>query len=481
MERRYFREITDPTTTNTHVMEQNRTGSHELRGPMGTNPVPPATGGLICCPSGCRGQECSSARALMRQLAAELLSFNYRIRSLSQKDYQIPSLLPDVESIDIKNSLSHSLDLLRRTDLDLTAYIDLSLSTSSLRAAPQLPDTHAMKRGQPPVGEHGERPSSSRQSTASSRGRSGFALANMPLDQSRSYHPFGVDGPPMTNLPHIAAAPAPAFVAPQSPGQISQVSRPGALPSPSSITTNSQSYASPFTSPPVAAEASAQSSHLQDLQHQVSVKTLAFQTLQREYDSLLQRLERQQIKCTTLEKKFEVSDVEINTLLDEKEKLQAQVASLETQVEELQQSRDETRRELVTNGAQYMRIVEMANRLQNQGAEDKRRWETEKAELRQRIRVLEEAMVTGHDEQDLSQSSNTMAHRTGESSTGISSTTETLSVLRNEVGRLRLRTKTLEAALNTMKEETFTIQETARKLAQSGAKIEGLTRGVLSE
>lgn len=177
--------------------------------------------------------------------------------------------------------------------------------------------------------------------------------------------------------------------------------------------------------------------------------------------------------------------MEINTLLDDKEKLQAQVVSLEAQVEELQHSRDETRRELVANGAQYMRIVEMGNRLQNQGVEDRKRWEAERAELQQRIRVLEEAMVTGPDpQQDSSHPSSITGARTataGDTFATSSSATETLNVLRNEVGRLRLRSTTLETALRTIREETVNIQETAKTLARSGAKLEDLVKVPLKD
>jgi chromosome segregation ATPase len=243
----------------------------------------------------------------------------------------------------------------------------------------------------------------------------------------------------------------------------------------------------PISPPATAAQTSAQAAHLQELQHQVSVKTLAFQTLQREYDSLLQKLERQRTKCATLEKKFEVSDVEINSLTDEKEKLLSQVTILETQVEELQQSRDEARRSLVANGAQYMRIMEMANRLQAQSADDKKKWEAERIELERRIKVLEEAMVTGQPGAERSSDaapanpppSITMVHNPHLSSSGSSSSTETINVLRAEIARLRARTQTLESALQAMREESLSIQTAARQLVESGGKIEQAAQGTM--
>jgi chromosome segregation ATPase len=255
------------------------------------------------------------------------------------------------------------------------------------------------------------------------------------------------------------------------------------LPSPSSLNFSNAPTLPSITPPSAAAQSSAQSAHLQDLQHQISVKTLAFQTLQREYDSLLQKLERQRTKCATLEKKFEVSDVEINSLTDEKERLQAQVATLEAQVEELQQSRDEARRQLVANGAQYMRIMEMANRLQGQGAEDKKKWQAERTELEQRIRTLEEAMVIGT-EDTTSETENPSSASPGavsmvhshKSVTPSASQSETITVLRTEVGRLRSRTHTLETALQNMRQESISIQAAARQLVESGGRLEDVAQ-----
>ncbi|KAJ4293077.1 hypothetical protein N0V90_008359 [Kalmusia sp. IMI 367209] len=296
-------------------------------------------------------------------------------------------------------------------------------------------------------------------------------------DPSRS-NPYGNELPPTTNSPHhTASSSGSMFMAPHSPMQAPQPTRSAMLPSPSSMQFTSVSTLPPISPPATAVpQTSAHSALLQDLQHQISVKTIAFQTLQREYDSLLQKLERQRTKCATLEKKFEVSDVEINSLTDEKEKLQAQVAALEYQVEELQESRDESRRQLVANGAQYMRIMEMANRLQAQSAEDKKRWDAEKVELQQRIKVLEEAMVTGTDSEHPNHSPPPSVILAQSPALATSSSAETINVLRAEIGRLRIRTQTLEAALQTTKGESQSIQEAAKKLMESCGKIEQATQ-----
>jgi hypothetical protein len=137
---------------------------------------------------------------------------------------------------------------------------------------------------------------------------------------------------------------------------------------------------------------------LQDLQHSLSVKTLALHTLQREFDSLLQKLERQRTKCATLEKKFEVSDAEIIGLSNEKDRLEENAEMLERQLAKMRADRDEARRANSASAAQYLKIVEMAGRLQGKAgssssvaADGERSWERQREELLARVRELETA------------------------------------------------------------------------------------------
>ena len=279
------------------------------------------------------------------------------------------------------------------------------------------------------------------------------------------------------------------FAAAPSPKQVPQHNSSAVmLPSPSSIYFPNVHNLPSISPPSTSAQIAAQGAHLQDLQHQVSVKTLAFQTLQREHDSLLQTLERQKTKCATLEKKFQVSDVEIISLTDEKEKLNMQVVVLEGQVEELRQSRDEARQQSVANGAQYMRIMEMANRLQIQGAEAKKKWEAEKSELKQRIQLLEEAMVTGLNRPMPSAEQQSPASPTPQPvilaqhlAASSPSEAETIKVLRAEVSRLQSRTQTVETALRTMQRESVSIQAAARQLLASGDKLEKAAQNIVGD
>lgn len=301
------------------------------------------------------------------------------------------------------------------------------------------------------------------------------------------------------------------FVQSQSPLQTAQGIRAGTasgmLPSPTSMNFPApSSTALPPLAPSTSYPSSAQTSHLQDLQHQVSVKTLALTTLQREYDALLQKLERQRTKCAALEKKFEVSDVEINSLTDEKELLQGTIVQLEKQVEGLTASRDECQREMRRSGEQYMKIMEMGGKLQARAAEEKQVWLKEKEVLEKRVRVLEEAMVSdprvpavgsrGAEGSSILERGDPEAadvdvgmKAAGTTATVLpqavpsssAATAETISVLRAEITRLRRRTQVLESALKAMRNESHGLHEALQAVAASGSKIQQAVANALGE
>lgn len=205
------------------------------------------------------------------------------------------------------------------------------------------------------------------------------------------------DHPPPPLSKSLRPADSSASLASMSPpSSMYSSSSARALPTPSSLSFSCFDVL-PTLSPSADPSHSAQATHLQDLQHQISTKTLALQTLQREHDNLLSAFSRSQIRCATLEKKFQVSDTEINTLTDDRIKLMSQVEVFEAQVEELTSSREEARRQSVANGGQYMKIMAMASRLEAQGAADKKRWmsereawDREKSEYCREIQTLQE-------------------------------------------------------------------------------------------
>jgi len=230
---------------------------------------------------------------------------------------------------------------------------------------------------------------------------------------------------------------------------------------------------SPTSSP----QNSAQMAHLQELQHQVSVKTLAHQTLHREYTALLQKLERMRVKTAALETKFEVTDKEINSLSDEKEKLTSQVQTLEAQIEDLQQARDEARKSSAESAAQYMKIVEMAGRLHGQGVE-KKGWETEREALLGRIRQLEGeqsgstsvAQAPGTAPSEAPTAADTNERQQGEVAT-----------LQNEIQALKERNASLESALKLARQESLAVRAAAVALASCGQRIDSTVNTALRD
>lgn len=237
---------------------------------------------------------------------------------------------------------------------------------------------------------------------------------------------------------------------PSSPIQSHHSSR--TLPSPPSAhypppTFSGPSHFSSATTP------AAHTSHLQDLQHQISKKTLALQTLQREHDQLLAAFSRSQIRCNTLDKKSQVSDHEINSLTEEKIRLQQQVETLEAHVEELVKSRDEVHKQSTADGAQWRQIMAMSSQLQMKGAEEARKykvdrdaWEEDREALERRIRDLEAgraAVSAGIGQRDLDADWEDDA---------LNATS--MDVMRQEIVRLRRRCADLESMLQDLSGET---------------------------
>lgn len=263
------------------------------------------------------------------------------------------------------------------------------------------------------------------------------------------------------------------------------------LPSPSSLHLPIPPSLPSISSPSAISSSTAHLAHLQDLQHQVSVKQLALQTLQREYESLLQKLERQRIRSQILEKKFEVTDAEINSLTDEKERLSGQVLALEAQVDELQVARDEARKMGADSAAQYMKIVEMAGRLQGKGVEDKKGWQKERDTLMRRITELEggqplrssQSSHAGSGQQSPSPMDHTIspmrqlseqvfAAQLSPSSSAAGTQNDETVIVRQEAFELKDRISALEAALTEALDESKTVRAAALSLASAGQRLE---------
>jgi len=242
------------------------------------------------------------------------------------------------------------------------------------------------------------------------------------------------------------------------------------LPSPSAFPYPSTGPGLPGNYSPNHSQA-AQAAHLQDLQHQISTKTLALQTLQREHDQLLAAFSRSQIRCTTLDKKSQVSDHEINSLSEEKIRLQQQVEALETQVEELIAAREEANKQSTADGAQWRQIMAMSSQLQAQGAEEARRykvdketWERDREGLQRRIQELEAGKLT------LVGSGEGTGLVTSVSPEDILASAS-LDVLREEIVRLRRSCTEMENVLQDIKGDTEQMGHAATAMANIRERI----------
>jgi chromosome segregation ATPase len=243
----------------------------------------------------------------------------------------------------------------------------------------------------------------------------------------------------------------------------------------------------PLSPSPNVSTSAALAAHLQDLQHQISTKTLAFQTLQREYESLLGTFSRQQTRYVTLDKKTKVSDMEIKTLAEEKIRLQSQVEALESQVEELIKGKEESHQQSVASGAQYMQIMAMSSRLQAQGVSDSRRWkaekekwEKEKQELTKRIKNLEAASSLTR-ESDSGQpisfgittasASAGFEFHTSSSATDDALASTSLTTLRSEIIRLRKCCQEMESMLNGFADEAKDLDNFVHKFMNFSRRL----------
>lgn len=84
------------------------------------------------------------------------------------------------------------------------------------------------------------------------------------------------------------------------------------------------------------------SAHIADLQHQVTLKSLALQTLQSEYASLLQKLQRERVKSQAFEKKFSIADAEVTELNEKISDLTELNALLTSEIQEYDRRRSNT-------------------------------------------------------------------------------------------------------------------------------------------
>lgn len=270
----------------------------------------------------------------------------------------------------------------------------------------------------------------------------------------------------------------------QSPGVYARSLRP--LPSPSSLATASHKpswtgLGAPPGSSPTAGQQSihsvtsspAASQHISDLQHQVTLKSLALQTLQSEYTSLLQKFQRDRLRSQTFEKKTVAADQEINELTAKNEELADQVKSLEVQVEECERKRETERSESVRQKDQWGKMLEMSGRLQSKGAEDRQKLLQEKDDLQQRLQIHEnEAALSASRKAPRKASPGGGADNHGSesmrSNMGVTDpeTAAQVAVLQRDNAILQTRTGMLRSALERMEGQYAAILEKRREMME---------------
>lgn len=134
---------------------------------------------------------------------------------------------------------------------------------------------------------------------------------------------------------------------------------------------------------------SATAQHIADLQHQITLKSLALQTLQSEYTALLQKSQRDRLRTQTLEKKTCTAENEINELTTRNEEVVEQTRILETQLEECERKRESERSDAAREKEQWGKMLEMSARLQAKSTDDRQKLVQEKENLQQRLLIHE--------------------------------------------------------------------------------------------
>jgi chromosome segregation ATPase len=201
-----------------------------------------------------------------------------------------------------------------------------------------------------------------------------------------------------------------------------------------------------------------------DLQHQVSLKSLALQTLQAEYASLLQKLQRERVKSQAIEKKSTVADQEINELAGKNEELSDQIKELTTQLEECEKKRELERSEAQREKDQWGRMLEMSGRLQAKVEAERLCLLEEKEFLTRQI----------HGRKNLDQQRQTSIRPT--SALGMSAIlndqeAEGNDALKGQISTLNNKIKALRSALEAVKRINLEMEEQTRGLLHRNVSV----------
>jgi len=318
------------------------------------------------------------------------------------------------------------------------------LSTTGVTSTDVLPPIRSQSPSHPPSDGYGTRLPSMKPPPTPGR--------QLPSPPGRS-HP----SPPSYNMP------SPSSVYPQSVASTSAQPTHPSLP-------NILHPLSPTPSSSIGTSAAIQA-HTAALQHEVSVKKYALQTLQGEHDKLLAALRRSQTRARALEEKQVASDLEINTLAEERVRLLTQVQELEQSIADVSKSRDEFRQAAVKGGAQYVKIVRMASQLEMMAGEERREWKRKLEENKATIDALRERPTAPRGPDGTGREFETL------SSEEASPDDE----LKKEVQRLRVRCAEMETALKNIRSESHRFGEAIAALNTAEMRISESVSGVLED
>ncbi|KAL9075904.1 MAG: hypothetical protein Q9161_001298 [Pseudevernia consocians] len=149
------------------------------------------------------------------------------------------------------------------------------------------------------------------------------------------------------------------------------------------LPTPSPTSSAPFTLPPLALSSPRPASYTPrsgNLPHKLGTDHFTIQTLQRENTDLASAYAQAQIYIADLDTKNQASRVENGRLVKDRQIMTGKIELLEAQLEELEQSIQQSQEHTVAKDAQYSRIVELSTRLQSQSAAESRARKAEQHE-----------------------------------------------------------------------------------------------------
>ncbi|KAJ6260901.1 hypothetical protein Dda_3562 [Drechslerella dactyloides] len=199
-----------------------------------------------------------------------------------------------------------------------------------------------------------------------------------------------------------------------------------------------------------------------DLQHKLSTKTLALETLQKEHERLLGAYSRQQTRSAAIQKKCTVADAEIVSLSAERDRLQEALEQSETQVQDLTEQRDSINRRLVSRVREYSGIIQLASQMERLSMVELNKWKERESVLRSRI--IERDQVIEDIRQRLAFSESSEEARRSSSSPGGDADANEVAVLRRENQVLKERVQELETTVHESKQEVSRMEEIGRML-----------------